>query len=158
MDPFAAIGLAGNIINFIEFGHSVISKAKDIRNSTSGSSSANNALTSMTQRLQDMTLSLPGGGSTAASNQSQSLAQLGMECHEVSEELLNLLENLRAKDPTSKRSTFRAALREMSGSKKEQVHQLERRLDRCRQQLNLELVNLAQYKLNSFHLALQRHA
>jgi hypothetical protein len=158
MDPFAAIGLAGNIINFIEFGHNLISKAKDIRNSTSGSSSANNALASMTQRLQDVILSLPGGGPTAASSQSQSLAQLGMECHEVSEELLNLLENLRAKDPTSKRSIFRAALREMAGSKKEQVHQLEGRLDRCRQQLNLELVNLARYKHNILQLALQRHA
>ena len=67
MDPFAAIGLAGNIINFIEFEHNLISKAKDIRNSTSGSSSANNALASMTQRLQDVILSLPGGGAARAS-------------------------------------------------------------------------------------------
>jgi hypothetical protein len=38
------------------------------------------------------------------------------------------------------------------------VHQLEGRLDRCRQQLNLELVNLARYKHNILQLALQRHA
>lgn len=144
MDPFAAIGLAGNITAFLEFGYNVLSKAKDIRKSATGASSSNQALASMTQRLQDVTSSLLVSGTTAAArSNSESLAQLAAECHEASQDLLNLLEKLRALDSTSKWSTLKAALRETSRKKKDEVHELEKRLDRCRQQLSLELVSLS---------------
>lgn len=140
MDPFAAIGLAGNIITFLEFGYNVLSKAREIQNSGRGISSSNQALASMTQRLQDVASSLSGNGTTAIS---ESLAQLVAECHKTSQDLLNMLEKLRASSPASTRSSLRAAFREMSGKKKNEVHELEKRLDRCRQQLNLELSSLA---------------
>ena|SRR5579871_3494220 len=158
MDPFTAIGLAGNVITFLEFGYSVISKVKEIGNSTSGGSSSNQALASVAKRLQDVALSLPGTGPTATvSSQCQSLEHLGTECQRVSEDLLKLLESLRAKDATSKRSILWAALRETSGKKRAELRELEKRLDRCRQQLNLELTSLVRYGPTLFNWQIGRH-
>ena len=145
MDPFTAIGLAGNIITFLDFGYNVLSKAKNIRRSASGASSANASLKSMTQRLHDVASALQGSGAGAVmSSQEQSLAQLATECHELSADLLKILETLRAKDP-SKRSAFKAALRETVGQRKYEAKELETRLDRCRQQLTIELTSLTRY-------------
>jgi hypothetical protein len=146
MDPFTAIGLAGNIIAFLEFGYNVLSKAKNIQSSASGASSANASLASMTQRLDDAASALQGSGAgTVMSSQEQSLLQLATECHELSADLLKLLEALRAKDPSSKRSALKAAFREMVGQRKDEAKELERRLDRCRQQLMIELTSVTRY-------------
>lgn len=139
MDPFAAIGLAGNIITFLEFGYNVISAARHM-NSVTGASSSNQALASMTEQLNKTVTSLSTSQTAAAaSQQNQSITKLATECRETSQDLLDLLKKLHARNPKSFASCLKAAFREMSWKKKDEVYALEKRLDRYRQQLILEL-------------------
>ncbi len=109
----------------------------------SGATSANASLASMTQQLSDAMSDLQGrGAGVGTSTQEQSLARLAVECQGICGDLLQLLESLRAKNPSSKRSVLKAALRDSFGHKKDEVKELESRLDRCRQQIMIELASL----------------
>ncbi|KAK6955772.1 hypothetical protein Daesc_003416 [Daldinia eschscholtzii] len=140
MDPFAAIGLAGNIIAFVDFGFRLISTAKNIYNSKSGTNANNEDLYSMTEQLQQLTIELkvarPIGSS---SQQDRRLYDVAIECENVSVELSKLLDKLKTKDPRSKRQALKAAAR--NWRKSDQKLELEKRLDRCKQQLSLELLS-----------------
>lgn len=141
MDPFAAIGLAGNIITFLDFGYELISAAKDIYVSASGASTDNDDLSTRSQQLQQLAATLkiskPGG---SLSDQERSLLNLAAQCMDASKDLEKLLDKLKARNPKSKRAAIRAAVR--NWRKEDEKDALEQKLDHCRQQLNLELLSL----------------
>ncbi|KAI1659282.1 hypothetical protein F4813DRAFT_395201 [Daldinia decipiens] len=139
MDPFAAIGLAGNIITFVEFGFKLISLSKNIYESKSGASEDNKNLSSMTGRLQQLTAELKGAKQIGSSRQNSPLYDVATECEVASVELMKLLDQLKAKDPNSRRHAFKAAIH--NWRKSDQKSELEKRLDRCKQQLGLELLS-----------------
>ncbi|OTA81348.1 hypothetical protein M434DRAFT_37581 [Hypoxylon sp. CO27-5] len=142
MDPFTAIGLAGNIITFLDFGYKLISTAKGIYTSASGAIAYNENLSYTTQQIQQLTTNLKVAKPVGfLSKQERSLLQVASDCESVSVELTKLLDKLKARNPSSKREAFRAAVRDWR--KKDQKDDLELKLDRCRQQLNLELVSLS---------------
>ena len=41
LDPLTAIGLIGNIVQFVDFGLKIVSKAREVRNSTTGALAEN---------------------------------------------------------------------------------------------------------------------
>ncbi|KAI1136555.1 hypothetical protein F5Y05DRAFT_96938 [Hypoxylon sp. FL0543] len=142
MDPFTAIGLAGNIITFLDFGYKLVSASKDIYTSASGASTYNDDLSYTTEQIQQLTASLKVAKPVATlSKHELSLLQVARDCEGVSDELAKLLDELKARKPGSKREAFKAAMRDWR--KKNQKDNLELKLDRCKQQLNLELVNLS---------------
>ncbi|XXG96982.1 hypothetical protein Hte_003275 [Hypoxylon texense] len=141
MDPFAAIGLAGNIVTFLDFSYKLISAAKNIHASTSGASVDNDDLLSGTQQLHQLASSLRiSKPISSLSDQERSLLKVAAQCIDVSGELEKLLDRLKASNPKSKRAAFRAAVR--NWRKGDEKDTLEAKLDRCRQQLNLELLSL----------------
>lgn len=146
MDPLTAIGLVANIIAFVDAGRNVVSAAKSIRDSASGATSANASLTSMTEQLSnsmsDLKLDAAGVGK---SDQEESLADLAVKTQEIGRELLDVLQSLRAKNPSSKRSVFKAAFKDVVGHKKVEVKELESRLTWCKQQVVIELAKLTRY-------------
>ncbi|OTA55289.1 hypothetical protein K449DRAFT_177860 [Hypoxylon sp. EC38] len=142
MDPFTAIGLAGNIITFLDFGYKLISTAKGIYTSASGAIVYNEDLSYTTQQIQQLTTSLKVAKPVGSlSKQERSLLQVASDCESVSVELTKLLDKLKARNTSSKREAFRAAVRDWR--RKDQKDDLKLKLDRCRQQLNLELVSLS---------------
>jgi hypothetical protein len=58
MDPFSAIGLAGSIVGFLDFGFKLLSKAREIQASASGTAAGNENLASLTHHFQRVTASL----------------------------------------------------------------------------------------------------
>ncbi|KAI0882564.1 uncharacterized protein GGS22DRAFT_169759 [Annulohypoxylon maeteangense] len=142
MDPFTAIGLAGNIISFLDFGYKLISATKDIHASASGSSVYNDDLSLTVQQLQQLVANLkltkPPG---SFSEQELSLLRVSSDCEHVSVELASLLDKLKAQNSKSMRGAFRAAMRNWRN--KDEKAELVSKLDRCRQQLNLELTSLS---------------
>ncbi|KAI0852048.1 hypothetical protein F5Y00DRAFT_274270 [Daldinia vernicosa] len=140
MDPFAAIGFAGNIITFVDFGFKLISAANNIYESKSGASADNEDLSSMTGRLQQLTAKLKGAKHIGSSSQqNNALYGIAAECENASEELMKLLDKLKTKTPDSRRHALKAAVR--NWRKSDQKSELEKRLDRCKQQLGLELLS-----------------
>ncbi|KAL5334098.1 hypothetical protein BJX70DRAFT_402880 [Aspergillus crustosus] len=51
MDPFAAIGLAGNIVTRIDFGFKIVGKAREIQITISGATADSESLASMEARF-----------------------------------------------------------------------------------------------------------
>lgn len=141
MDPFSAIGLAGNIVGFLDFGFKLLAKAREIQASSSGTAAANENLASLTQHFQQVTASLRAQKVTVAvTGEELAIQELAAECDGVAIELLELVDSLRARNSKSKRESLRAAFREWR--KGDQKDELKLRLDSCRSQLNLQLTSL----------------
>ncbi|KAF4499447.1 small s [Fusarium agapanthi] len=145
MDPFTAIGLAGNILTFIDIGFRLVSQTKGIYDSKSNSTAQNDSLSVMTTRftttMADMQSKIPSGN---LSNDEMALKELVTECSSISDELQNLLADLKAKKPNSIRSSMKATLRDWS--KKKEKDDLHKRLESSRQQLDLLLSTMTRFE------------
>ncbi|KAF5554177.1 hypothetical protein FMEXI_2163 [Fusarium mexicanum] len=145
MDPFTAIGLAGNILTFIDIGFRLVNQTKGIYDSKSNSTAENDSLSVMTTRftatMANMQSKILSGN---LSKDEIALKELVIECSSISDELQNLLAELKAKKPNSVRSSMKAALRDWS--KKKEKDDLHKRLESSRQQLDLLLSTMTRFE------------
>ncbi|KAI1453999.1 hypothetical protein F4805DRAFT_461158 [Annulohypoxylon moriforme] len=141
MDFSSAIGVASGIIAFIDFGCKLLSKSKEIYKSASGSTSLNDDLSSEARRLQIVTdgLQMPGLAGSL-SGQELALQELATECSIISSDLSKLINDLKTRNPKSKRESLRAAYRDWR--KKDEKDELQSKFDRCKNQLNLQIISL----------------
>jgi hypothetical protein len=142
MEPFSALALAGNIVQFIDFGCSLISESHDIYRR--GVSARYVDLRAVSEDLSELSDSF----STSSLSQDQSrrereegLREIAFRCKVVADELLRTLDSLTAKTkPHRKWTSFRQAL--MVIWKKEKIDGLEHRLDELRGQLNIRILSI----------------
>ncbi|KAH7128988.1 hypothetical protein EDB81DRAFT_138251 [Dactylonectria macrodidyma] len=138
MDPFSAIGVVASIITFVDFGYKAIAATRQIHKSARGATAEDVNLEFVTSKLQGLALDLepcaPGVTRTGDEIRFDGLVK---ECKDVSTELLKLLNSFKPKGPKSKRHSAWAALRSLRN--KDEKDGLEARLDKCRQQLHLQL-------------------
>jgi hypothetical protein len=139
MDPLTAVGLAGNIITFVDLSTKVLSRAKELYNSASGSTSENDELESLTKSLKD----LADRTRRQAPNNSQHgrlnitsesvLDNLSQQCIQVADELLDMLDSVKVKgDGRGLKSAIQAV---KTAWKQDDIDGLQRRLDRISKQL-----------------------
>jgi hypothetical protein len=145
IDPFTAIGLAGNIVQFLDFSGTLISKGTEIYRSAHGSSTTNLELELVYNDLFNLSKTLastPTTMSQVGKSQSDKIALIASSCQSVAQELLNIVQDLKL-DPNSKHrkwKSFRQALK--SVWKQSKIDDLEGRLDRLRKQLSLHLATI----------------
>lgn len=140
MDPLSAVGLAGNIIQFIQFidfAGKLVSGAVSLCNGPKAETLEMEALTEDIQRLAAKTR--PDLDLHEISKEDEVLQQLGNHCTEVSGRLLSLLQSLKV---TAKGQVLESVCRAMrSELKREEVEALQCRLDRITHQLNTHLMS-----------------
>ncbi|KAG5811661.1 hypothetical protein H9Q74_004546 [Fusarium xylarioides] len=145
MDPFTAIGLAGNILTFIDIGLRLVTQTKGIYDSTSNSTAENDSLSVMAARfttaMNDMQSKMPRG---KLSKDEIALKELATECSSISDELQNLLRELKARKSNSVRSSMMAAFRDLG--KKKEKDDLHKRLESSRQQLDWLLTTMTRFE------------
>lgn len=142
MDPFTAIGLAGNIIAFIDFGFEVVSTARDIYCSNSGATSENKDLEFLTGKVNKLALNLQAKKSKSQMTDDEcNLNDLAVECARLSHDLLDLLKGLKARKTGSTKESLRAVWR--NTWKRKEKTELEKKLESCRQLLHLQLTSTA---------------
>jgi hypothetical protein len=114
LDPFTAIGLAGNIVQFVDFSIKIVSKASEIKQSTDGVLRENwdleivtKGLIAINARLKDSVHS-PG---IALTQEHHRLDDLRERCTEVAGELLDALNELKARGSKSRWKSLRHALK-----------------------------------------------
>lgn len=131
MDPLSALGLAGNIVTFIEFSSNLISGAYEIYRSADGVTSEVADATVIIRDLQVVTqrLNSPPG---PQSDDDKALASLVKGCKRVSDNLLKELKPLQA-NPHSKSDSFRASWQAMR--KRGKLESMAKTVDRYRQQI-----------------------
>ncbi|KAF2114256.1 hypothetical protein BDV96DRAFT_647722 [Lophiotrema nucula] len=142
MEALAAVGLAGNVVQFVDFTCKLFDRATAIHHSQAGA--AHEDLELITQNLQDLSTKLHQGShqplpssNPTPSHAQASLKKLGKDCEVASDELLSALQRLKATKPGSRWSSFRAAL--ASAWKEKHVEAMEKRLNSYRSQLVLQL-------------------
>lgn len=139
MDPLSAIGLVSSVITFIDFGYEVISAAREVRASATGTTKANKHIEFLNTRMEAVATDLVAAKSSRGdmSADARQLTELADMCLQLTNELRKLLEKLRVGNPKSKRQVLSTIVQNVR--KKDQKKDLEARLDQCRQQLHLQL-------------------
>jgi hypothetical protein len=134
VEILAAIGFVRNIIEFVDFSSSLISKTAQLYQSNKGAlvekidaETATNHLVLLNNKLKD--------AATATGN--RALQNLCKSCSTAAEELLATLDKVKVKGKQRAWESIRKALRSMR-SKKE-INKLDRQLARFRQELNLHV-------------------
>ena len=141
MDPLTAVGLAGNIITFIDLSTKVVSRAKQLYESASGATSENDELESLTKNLKDLAdrtrrkppnTSRNGHFSLNITSETV-LDNISQQCIQVADELLETLESVKVKgDGRTLKSAFQAV---KTVWKQDSIDAIQRRLDRISKQL-----------------------
>ena len=138
MEALAAVGLAGNIVQFIDFSCKLFEQSTSIYRSRAGTATGAQSLESVTDDLQSLTTNLTKGVQhNGAQNSQTALHKLAKECEDAATEMLSTLHGLQAKQPGSKWSSFRAAL--LTTWKQPSIDSMERKLDSYRSQLIIHL-------------------
>lgn len=125
MDPLSALGLAGNIVAFIDLSYKVISGMTRVLDSASGMTQENANLSILAEDLNVVSQQLISDVHARTENEKQ-LCGLSSNCYDLSKELVQLLRRLRVGDT---KSTWEAARVKWQSMRREKdVWALERRL------------------------------
>jgi hypothetical protein len=147
LDPFTAIGLAGNIVQFVDYSSKLISSTYEIYKSSTGSSGNQVYLEGIATRLLELNHALDQPKLIGTNWYDKPLDELRKECLQDTQALLGLIKALRAKKD-SKWSSFRKALR--NTWEKEEIDRLEGRLKDHRSEIAAHLVAMLRYVIFSF--------
>jgi hypothetical protein len=144
MEALAAVGLAGNIVQFIDFSCKLFDQANSIYHSQSGASKGAQDLETITESLLGLSArlekSLENQYRRGNPNAQQKLKILAKGCRDTAKELVTVLQSVRAKSAGSKWHSFRASLAGLL--KESEINDLEKRLNDYRSQLIIELQDL----------------
>jgi hypothetical protein len=142
MDPLSAIGLASNVIQFVEFAGKLIGEAQEAYESVDGVSqrTANVEniavdLLELYQQLKRSAWQAPSAQTSAAELQ---LQRLITESTQVAEKLLQIVQGLRGDGPNKRWASVRHAL--ASAWKQKDITALQSKLQEIRQQLDTTLL------------------
>jgi hypothetical protein len=149
MAELAALGLASNIVQFVDFGIKLFSEARDLCESAQESRTEDLELESVTLDLKKFAQSLhptaqPGPAPKSLSADDIALQKLAISCEKLASELLKLLDDLKVKGQHNRRwKSFRQALRHVR--KEEKINKLEERLERFQKQITTHLVGILRF-------------
>ncbi|KAI9661135.1 MAG: hypothetical protein M1821_009462 [Bathelium mastoideum] len=160
LDPFSALGLASNIIQFVDFGSKIISRSIEQYQSVLGTNAQHVHLESITVSLRSIAKGL--SESSAADQQAKkhgedSLRLLAIRCRETADQLLAEIEKLKVDPRLSGTSRKFASLWQAFASLKEEnrLAKFEQTLEQYRSQLTMHLVALVRDQNSSLQLELR---
>ncbi len=165
MDPFSALGLASNVVQFIDFALKLVNGAAEIAQSSKG-------LAERTLEFENVYVMLKGFGSSLQQDSASlppssiipgygpsegtsthrdaikvhttALRNIGKDCSAVCDQLLTVVENIRVKGTSNRRiKSFVAAFNQALSGKK--ICELEERLRRFQTLLALHFFPLLKY-------------
>lgn len=157
LDPFSALGLASNIVQFVDFGGKLLSKSQELYSSVDGSTAKHKQLESLYENLQHLSQKLNASaqgtnGSVRRSQEEEALVEVAKSCTETVDELLSIIRKLKVTNgPHKKWHSFRQALK--SVWRQERIDALQKRLDAINSQLNIHFAAILRYvrtRLNKF--------
>lgn len=145
MEALVALGLAGNVVQFIQFACDVISETQKIHRSAADASAERRDLETVAEHLRELTtpLQVPAGAAGGLE-----FGKLLASCNEAAKELRSAIQELKVKDgPHRKWHCFSKAL--LAVWKKEKISSFQNRLFLLRDQIQLHIVGSIRYFLLS---------
>lgn len=165
MDPLSALGLVGNVVQFVDFALKLVGTGAEIAGSAAGATEGTLELEKVCNTLNTFTLKLglegigetsvadiPDGdgvfaGSGKATEHVMALEEIALDCRTVCGQLLNIVKGLRVKKGTSNTriKSFAAAVKTARAGKK--IAGLEERLKRFQTLIALHFFPLLKFVL-----------
>ena len=144
LESLAALSLAGNIVQFVDFGCRLFSKSRELYRSSDGVLAENVELQNIANSLTALSKGLTSESSVTApqSIDYRNLRSLAEDCTSIATELLQALHEMKVKDPQKKLQCFRTALKRIWTSEK--IENISKRLDRSGSRLTTCMVNILQ--------------
>jgi hypothetical protein len=151
LETLAALSLAGNIVQFIDFGCGLFVKSRELYESATGMAAEDAQLAIIARSLRRLSQNLEVTSSNASeqSSEASDLEALVDECKKVANDLLGALDQLKSTSTRNKWRGFRDSLKRVW--KAERIDSLVRRLDSCSIQLTTCLLKLLRYKKNPLY-------
>jgi hypothetical protein len=147
LEPISAIGIAGNIIQFIDFLGKIFSESREAYHSAVGSRAELIDLEVIAKHIEDLTLSLQLNSS--ATQRSDLFASVQKSCLSRASELLGTINRLKVQPGPHRRwHSFQHAIR--SVWKKDKIHGLQVRLRELQSQITAQMMCV-----HSFHVVLR---
>ena len=143
MATLAVIGLVGNIVQFVDFSGKLLSKSIELYRSYDGSLAENVDIETTAKHLAVLNKKLKDDASTVGD---ESLQNLSRSCQKAAIDLLVALDKVKVKNRQQKWESIRKALRSVWS--KEEIRELEQRLAKFKQELNLHVVVRLRYAMS----------
>jgi hypothetical protein len=134
MDPITALGIAGNVVTFVDFAWTVLSEARTIYRSSDGASDEAGFLDTLVSDVRRQ-----HNGLISDPTAPKDLLTLIDKSKRIASELLKALADLQAQPKRSKWKSFVAALKEVWGKNK--TESLLNRLLNLQGQINSHLIS-----------------
>ena len=143
MDPLSALGVAASVMQFVQFGSSLVSRSRQIY--TQGALLDHAECGRATSRLQELAEQLIAHFNEleslgTLSSDSKALQAICARCLELSTELLSRLSAIKVDEKQKSRGwkSFRHALKSVCS--KDKIDGIARKLLACREELNIHLI------------------
>ena len=149
MDPLTAVGLASNIIQFVQFGSNLVYGSLDLYKSADGTSSVNAELQFLTEDLTGICskLSRPRNlmEERLLPKAELDLVKLARSCESLGSQFLTVLEGLKVKGQNRRWESIRQALKTQWKAK--DIDRYRMRLDTYRAEIGSHLLTMLRYHL-----------
>lgn len=136
MDPISAIGVAGNVIQFLDLGVKAVSKAREIHDSSNGALVEHTEIGVLTEDIATVAAKLAASAGAATGN--DSLDSICEQCAIVAKELSDALKEMKADGKKSRIKSARKALKAMWGKKR--VEDMKWRLEGYRDEIQFHVL------------------
>jgi len=154
LEALAAVGLAGNVVQFISFASDLISASTEIHGSMSGCSEGVLALDAVYGQLGDLSAGLDATSNSGVHFSARELAKsvatiknLSRSCKEDCDKLLGIVQKLKTNSGSkSMWKSFRVALKTVW--EKKHITQLEERLSKTQVALTLQICAISRFVLS----------
>jgi len=143
LDPLSALGLASNIVQFVDFTAKLVSKGHKIYQSDNGTLIENDELEATTRKIIDLNNRVVDSFERSPhraefDKTDRDIKDICISCNKIAEQLLKVLETLKPGVRHSKWHSFRQALK--SVWTKEKIEKLKAELDGYRKHLDTTLL------------------
>ena len=129
VDPMSALGLAGNVVQFVDFASKLIAKGNKYYNAADGALVEHTELKTAARCLKDLrrVLGTSRNGPSTLSAEEQALDKVIHDCNDIASEIVDVLNQLRVSETHQKWKSFRQVFKTVWN--KEKVEEMLRRLD-----------------------------
>lgn len=144
---FTAIGLAGNVVQFVDYALKIVSKGREAYKSVDGVTDENSDIESVTEELRASSKRLSSSlancsvlpNDTAATREDTGLVSIAQSCEEIAKSLINLLDTFKV-EPGKFRRIRSLGQAIKAAWKKDEVEQLEATLRSYQRQLDTRII------------------
>jgi hypothetical protein len=157
MDPLSALSIAAAVVQFVQFGCSLVSKAHQYHESTSGNLPEHIECESATTRILELTQRIQSSASKVIFEPDEkAIDAICLNCADISKELLVHLNKLQLQPGIKERKwkSFRQALKTIW--LKEDMEVIEKRLLTCQRELDSHLIANTWYEFTALSLSQHR--